>query len=82
MRESVVVHKSHRRIIVKTLSKPFLAIGMYLLQTFSELRKTVTPTVRELAGWSVAVFVFVGLLMCLVTGMDFGLGKLVLFVFG
>ncbi|WP_240539392.1 preprotein translocase subunit SecE [Bifidobacterium sp. SO1] len=55
---------------------------MYLLQTFSELRKTVTPTVRELAGWSVAVFVFVGLLMCLVTGMDFGLGKLVLFVFG
>jgi preprotein translocase subunit SecE len=42
----------------------------------------VTPTGKELLAWSFAVFVFVLLLMALVTGMDFGLGKLVLWVFG
>lgn len=67
---------------MKTLLKPFMTIGTFVLQTWSELHKVVTPTGRELAGWSIAVFVFVGLLMCVVTGMDFGLGKLVLAVFG
>ena len=42
----------------------------------------MTPSVREWAGWIVGVFVFVLLLMALVTGMDFGLGKLTLFIFG
>ena len=32
--------------------------------------------------WSLAVFIFVLLLMALVTGMDFGLGKATLWVFG
>lgn len=51
-------------------------------QTIAEIRKVVTPTVREWAGWIVGVFVFVLLLMALVTGMDFGLGKLTLYIFG
>lgn len=67
---------------MKTLLKPFLTIGTFILQTCSELHKVVAPTGRELVGWSVSVFLFVGLLMCLVTDMDFGLGKLVLAVFG
>ena len=37
---------------------------------------------RSLFFWSLGVFIFVVLLMLLVTGMDFGLGKLVLWVFG
>ena len=41
-----------------------------------------TPTAKELCFWSLGVFIFVVLLMLLVTGMDFGLGKLVLWVFG
>ncbi|WP_270313428.1 preprotein translocase subunit SecE [Bifidobacterium adolescentis] len=67
---------------MKTIAKPFIAIGRFIRQTVDELRKVVTPAVREWAGWIVGVFVFVLLLMALVTGMDFGLGKLTLFIFG
>lgn len=67
---------------METITKPFITIGRFIRQTVNELRKVVTPTVREWAGWIVGVFVFVLLLMALVTGMDFGLGKLTLFVFG
>lgn len=73
-----------RRIALgmETITKPFITIGRFIRQTVNELRKVVTPTVREWAGWIVGVFVFVLLLMALVTGMDFGLGKLTLFIFG
>lgn len=64
------------------IAKPFITIGRFVRQTISEIHKVVTPTVREWAGWIAAVFVFVLLLMALVTGMDFGLGKLVLHIFG
>lgn len=67
---------------METITKPFIAIGRFIRQTIDELRKVVTPTVREWAGWIVGVFAFVLLLMALVTGMDFGLGKLTLFIFG
>ncbi|KAB5607067.1 preprotein translocase subunit SecE [Bifidobacterium jacchi] len=60
----------------------FMRIGMFIKQIIDELRKVVTPTAKELFAWSLAVFIFVLLLMALVTGMDFGLGKLVLWVFG
>ena len=65
-----------------TIAKPFTIIGCFIRQTIDEIHKVVTPTVREWAGWIAAVFIFVLLLMALVTGMDFGLGKLTLFIFG
>lgn len=67
---------------METITKPFITIGRFIRQIIDELRKVVTPSVREWAGWIVGVFVFVLLLMALVTGMDFGLGKLVLHIFG
>lgn len=60
----------------------FMQIGLFIKQIIDELRKVVTPTTKELAGWSVAVFIFVVLLMAAVTGMDLGLGKLTLWIFG
>lgn len=60
----------------------FMRIGLFIKQIIDELRKVVTPTSKELFGWSLAVFVFVLILMLLVTGMDFGLGKLTLWIFG
>ena len=60
----------------------FMRIGLFIKQIIDELRKVVTPTAKELFCWSLGVFIFVVLLMLLVTGMDFGLGKLVLWVFG
>ena len=60
----------------------FMRIGLFIKQIIDELRKVVTATAKELFFWSLGVFIFVVLLMLLVTGMDFGLGKLVLWVFG
>ena len=67
---------------MKTITKPFITIGRFIRQTIDELRKVVTPTAKELFFWSLAVFIFVLLLMALVTGMDYGLGKLTLWIFG
>ncbi|BDR53643.1 protein translocase subunit SecE [Bombiscardovia nodaiensis] len=60
----------------------FKRIGMFIKQVFDEIRKVVAPTGKELLGWSVAVFIFVLFLMIFVTALDFGLGKLVMLVFG
>ena len=60
----------------------FMRIGLFIKQIIDELRKVVTPTSKELCFWSLAVFIFVLLLMALVTGMDYGLGKLTLWIFG
>lgn len=60
----------------------FMRIGLFIKQIIDELRKVVTPTNKELFFWSLAVFIFVLLLMALVTGMDYGLGKLTLWIFG
>ena len=60
----------------------FMRIGLFIKHIIDELRKVVTPTSKELFFWSLAVFIFVLLLMALVTGMDYGLGKLTLWIFG
>ena len=60
----------------------FMRIGLFIKQIIDELRKVVTPTSKELFFWSLAVFIFVLLLMALVTGMDYGLGNLTLWIFG
>lgn len=60
----------------------FMRIGLFIKRVIDEIRKVVTPTGKELVGWSVAVFIFVLLLMIFVTVMDFGLGKLAFLIFG
>lgn len=60
----------------------FMRLGLFIKQIIDELRKVVTPISKELFFWALAVFIFVLLLMALVTGMDFGLGKLTLWIFG
>ncbi|MCI1984740.1 MAG: preprotein translocase subunit SecE [Bifidobacteriaceae bacterium] len=60
----------------------FMRIGLFIKQIIVELRKVVAPTRKELFNWTVAVLIFVVLLMLFVTAMDFGLGKLVFLVFG
>ena len=60
----------------------FMRIGLFIKQIIDELRKVVTPTRKQLFYWSLAVFIFVALLMVFVTAMDFGLGKLSFLIFG
>lgn len=65
-------------------SKPniFMRIGLFFKQIFDELRKVVSPTGKELVGWSIAALIFVLLLMALVSSMDYGLGRLMFLIFG
>lgn len=57
-------------------------IGGFIAGIITELRKTVTPTVKEWLGWSIAVLVFVLCLMLAMTGLDGVLGELALRIFG
>lgn len=57
-------------------------IGGFIAGIITELRKTVTPTVKEWLGWSIAVLVFVLFLMLAMTGLDGVLGELALRIFG
>jgi preprotein translocase subunit SecE len=61
---------------------PFARIALFIRQVFSELRKVVTPTRRELFSYTAVVLVFVVIMMALVAGLDFGFGWLVNLVFG
>jgi preprotein translocase subunit SecE len=61
---------------------PFSRVALFLRQVINELRKVVTPTRRELLGFTGVVLVFVVVMMALVTGLDYGFGYLVSLVFG
>lgn len=74
------------RIGEKTLQSdkrgPFARLALFLRQIVAELRKVVVPTRSDLMSYTVTVIVFVLVVMTLVAGFDFGLGKLVFWVFG
>jgi preprotein translocase subunit SecE len=61
---------------------PFARIALFIRQVFTELRKVVAPTRRELFGFTAVVLAFVIVMMALVYGLDFGFGWLVSWVFG
>lgn len=69
---------------VKKVRKPnvFQRIGLFIKQIIDELRKVVAPTRKELFFWSLAVFIFVFLMMALVMGLDGLFGWLVFKIFG
>lgn len=61
----------------------FLArVRRFFRQVASELRKVVRPTRTELITYTTVVLVFVIAVMTYVSGIDYGFGKLVLWVFG
>ena len=55
---------------------PFKACWIFLQQVFTELRKVVTPTGREMVTYTIAVVAFVVFMILLVFGMDFVFGSL------
>ena len=61
---------------------PFGRIALFIRQVINELRKVVTPTRRELFGYTAVVLVFVVIMMGIVSGLDFGFGYLVAWLFG
>jgi preprotein translocase subunit SecE len=61
---------------------PFSRVSLFIRQVIIELRKVVTPTRRELFGYTGVVLVFVCIMMALVYGLDEGFSFLVNWAFG
>jgi preprotein translocase subunit SecE len=61
---------------------PFARIALFIRQVFTELRKVVTPTRRELFSYTGVVLVFVIIMMAIVYGLDWLFGFGVNWVFG
>ncbi len=61
---------------------PFARVSLFIRQVFIELRKVVTPTRKELFGYTGVVLVFVCIMMALVYGLDEGFSFLVNWLFG
>ncbi|QJU54691.1 preprotein translocase subunit SecE [Herbiconiux sp. KACC 21604] len=61
---------------------PFARIALFIRQVFTELKKVVTPTRRELLSYTLVVLVFVVIMMAIVVGLDTLFGWLAVVVFG
>ena len=61
---------------------PFARIALFIRQVFTELKKVVTPTRRELFSYTGVVLVFVIIMMAIVYGLDYAFGWGVAWVFG
>jgi len=60
----------------------FGRIAVFLRQVIGEMKKVVTPTRKELINYTAVVLVFVVIMMGIVTVLDLGFGKAVLWIFG
>ncbi len=60
----------------------FGRIILFIQQVFSELKKVVTPTRKELVRYTLVVLAFVVVMMALVWVLDQAFGWITLFVFG
>jgi preprotein translocase subunit SecE len=56
--------------------------GRYVREIISEMRKVLWPSRNDLMTYTIVVIVFVVIMVALVAGMDLGLAKLVLKIFG
>lgn len=60
----------------------FARAALFYRQIIAELRKVVWPTRSELMQYTSVVVVFVVVVMAFVAGLDYGLSKLSLWIFG
>ena len=65
-----------------TATKRRTGVRLFVRQVVAELRKVVRPTRNELVTYTSVVLVFVLAVMLYVSLLDFGFGRLVLWVFG
>ena len=61
---------------------PILYIVNYLKQVVAELRKVIWPNRKQMVSYTTVVLVFLVMMVALIGGVDLGLGRLVLLVFG
>lgn len=57
-------------------------IALFYRQVIAELRKVIVPTRKELITYTSVVIVFVGVIIAIVSCLDYGFTRVVLWVFG
>ena len=61
---------------------PILYVWNYLKQVVAELRKVIWPNRKQMISYTAVVLVFLAFMVALIGGVDLGVGKLVMLVFG
>ena len=61
---------------------PILFVWNYLKQVVAELRKVIWPNRKQMVSYTGVVLAFLAFMVALIGGVDLGLAKLVLWVFG
>ncbi len=61
---------------------PLKRLALFYRQIVAELRKVVWPTRNQLTSYTIAVIIFVVLMIGLVTLIDYGLSNAAKYVFG
>jgi preprotein translocase subunit SecE len=61
---------------------PFVFLARFFREVVGEMRKVLWPSRRELVVYTIAVIIFVTVLISIVGGLDFGFARLVLLIFG
>ena len=59
----------------------FARFVLFVRQIIAELKKVVTPSRQDLVSYTIVVLVFVSVIMAFITGLDFLVGKLMLWLF-
>jgi preprotein translocase subunit SecE len=61
---------------------PIAYVWNYLQQVVAELRKVIWPNRKQMVSYTIVVLVFLAFMVALIGGVDLGIGKLVMWVFG
>ena len=61
---------------------PIMFVVNYLRQVVAELRKVIWPNRKQMVSYTTVVLVFLVFMVALIGGVDLGLAKLVMWVFG
>ncbi|MET9328278.1 preprotein translocase subunit SecE [Tsukamurella sp. NPDC003166] len=66
----------------KPSRNPFAAIWLYIRQVVAELRKVIWPTRSQMVNYTIIVLLFVVILTAMISLLDLGFAKLMLWAFG
>jgi preprotein translocase subunit SecE len=61
---------------------PIAFVWNYLKQVVAELRKVIWPNRKQMISYTTVVLVFLAFMVALIGGVDLGVGKLIMLVFG
>ncbi len=61
---------------------PIAFVWNYLKQVVAELRKVIWPNRKQMISYTSVVLVFLAFMVALIGGVDYGLGRLVMLIFG